>query len=54
MGRFQTDPKEYHYAVVKRKFRYLKGTSNYEIWYDIGNDFTLCAYTNVDWVGSMD
>ena len=35
-------------------FRYLKGTSNYGIWYDRGNDFTLCAYTDTDWAGSMD
>ena len=39
---------------MKRIFKYLKGTSNYGIWYDRVNDFTLCAYTNADWVGSMD
>ena len=54
VDRFQDDPKEYHYVAVKRIFRYLKGTSNYEIWYDRSSDFTLCTYTNVDWVGSMD
>ena len=40
---FQANPREYHYAVVKRTFRYLKGTSDYGIWYDRGNDFTLCG-----------
>ena len=53
VARFQADPKEYHYATVKRIFRYLKGTSDYGIWYDRGNDFTLCAYTNADWAKSM-
>ena len=48
MARFQDDPREYHYAVVKRIFRYLKGTSNYGIWYDRNNDFTLCTYIDVD------
>ena len=54
VARFQADPKEYHYTTVKRIFKYLKGTSNYAILYDRGNNFTLCAYTNVDWVGNMD
>ena len=54
VAKFQADPEEYHYVVVKRIFRYLKGTSDYDIWYDRGNDFTLCAYTNVDWAGIMD
>ena len=26
VARFQADPREYHYATVKRIFRYLKGT----------------------------
>ena len=42
-ARFQANPKEYHYAIVQRAFRYLKGTSNYGIWYDRSSDFTLCA-----------
>ena len=54
VARFQANPKEYNYAIVKRIFRYLKGTSDYGIWYDRSSDFTLCAYTNVDWEGSMD
>ena len=54
MEKFQVDPREYHYAAVKRIFKYLKGTSNYGIQYDRGNDFTLCTYTDVDWAGDMD
>ena len=49
VARFQVDLREYHYAVVKRIFRYLKGTSDYGIWYDRCNNFTLCTYTDVDW-----
>ena len=41
---FQVDPREEHYVVVKRIFRYLKGTSKFGLWYDISNDFTLCLY----------
>ena len=51
---FQVDPKECLFAIVKRIFWYLKGTSNHGIWYDRSNDFTLCAYIDADWVGNMD
>ena len=52
--RFQADPREPHYVVVKRIFRYLKGTLEFGLWYERSNDFTLYAYTDANWVGSMD
>lgn len=54
VARFQDDHKESHYAVVKRIFKYSKGTPNYGLSYDISSDFNLCAYTNLDWVDDMD
>ena len=39
---------------MKIIFRYLKGTPNFGLWHDRSNEFTLCAYIDVDWVGSMD
>ena len=54
VARFQADPKEYHFFIVKRIFKYLKGTSDYGNWNDRSSDFTLCLYTNVDWEGGMD
>lgn len=54
VARFQVDPKEAHYAAVKNIFRYLKGTLDFGLWYDRSNNFTLCAYTDVDWEGIMD
>ena len=54
VARVQVDHKKYHYVAVKRIFRYLKGTSDYRISYDQSSDFTLCVYTDVDWVCSMD
>ena len=54
MARFLVDLIEYHYAAIKKVFWYLKGTSDNGIWYERGNDFTLCTYTNDDWVGHMD
>ena len=42
--RFQATPKEAHVLVVKRIFRYLKGTTNFGLWYPKGNDLTLDTY----------
>ena len=44
VARFQANPREAHYVVVKRIFRYLKGTLEFGLWYDKSNDFTLCLY----------
>lgn len=52
--RFQAEPRESHYVAVKRILRYLKGTMDYGLWYENSDDFTLCAYTDVDWGGSVD
>ena len=54
IARFQTDPREAHYVAVKRIFRYLKGTPKFGLWYERSNDFTLSAYIDAYWVGSMD
>ena len=51
---FQADPREVHYAVVKRIFRYRKGTPEFRLWYGRSNNFTLYAYIDADWVGNMD
>ncbi|GLJ05329.1 hypothetical protein SUGI_0016200 [Cryptomeria japonica] len=53
-ARYQVDLKESHVTVVKRIFRYLKGTLDYSLWYPRNDDFMLCAYTDVDWVGDVD
>ena len=53
VARFQEDPKESHYIVVKMIFRYLKVTPNFGLWYDRSNDFTLCTYTKLDWEDNM-
>ena len=48
VAKFQVDPREAHYAVVKRIFRYLNGTFELGFWYEKSNDFTLSFYTTVD------
>ena len=50
-ARFQANPKESHLIVVKRIFKYLKGTPNLGIWYPKGTGFDLIGYTNSDFAG---
>ena len=54
VARFQVEPKESHVQAVKRIFRYLKGTIDLGLWYPSKDSFTLKAYLDVDWVGSVD
>jgi hypothetical protein len=54
VARFQADPKETNLAIVKRIFKYLKGTMEYGLWYDRSNNFTLQAYIDANWVGDTD
>lgn len=35
-------------------FKYLKGIIDCGLWYLIGEDFMLVAYTNLDCVGNVD
>jgi len=35
--------------VVKRTFRYLKGTKEFGLWYLKGNDLYLVSYINEIW-----
>jgi hypothetical protein len=54
VGRFQSTPKQGHLAVVKRIFKYLKGTTTYGLWYPINQNFQLIAYSYVDWENCLD
>ena len=48
VARFYSTPKQTHVTVVKRIFKYLKGTMDYGLCYVKGQDFTLKVFTNVD------
>jgi hypothetical protein len=54
VARFQEAPKESHVLVVKRIFRYLKGTKEFGLWYPKGKYLSLIAYTNADWECCID
>ena len=54
VARFQANPKETHVLAIKRIFRYLKGTTEFGLWYPKGHELSLVAYTDADWEGSID
>ena len=54
ISRFMEYPKISHWKVGKRIQRYIKGTTNYGIWYSNSEDDSLVGYTNSDFVGSLD
>ena len=45
---FQPDPRESHLTVVKRIFRYLKGTTNLGLLYKNSLDYKLVGFCDVD------
>jgi len=50
-ARFQSDPRESHLTVVKRIFRYLKGTTNLGLLYNKSLDYKLVGFCDADYVG---
>ncbi|GKB10652.1 retrovirus-related pol polyprotein from transposon TNT 1-94 [Tanacetum coccineum] len=50
-ARYQANPKESHLIVVKRIFRYLKGTPSLGLWYLKCSGFDLKGYSDSDYVG---
>ena len=54
VARFQSSPNSSHLLAVKRILRYLKGTTNYGLWYPKGNNLDLYAFTYADWAGCVD
>ena len=54
VGRFQSAPKQSHLLAVKRILRYLKGTSDFGLWYPKISTLTVTSYTDADWAGSVD
>nr|GEY57302.1 hypothetical protein [Tanacetum cinerariifolium] len=50
-ARYQANPNEHHVSVVKRIFRYLKGTINLGLWYSKDSGFDLTVYSDADHTG---
>jgi hypothetical protein len=54
VGCYQAAPKQSHLAVVKRIFKYLKGTMTYGLCYPRNQNLQLTAYSDVDWENFLD
>ena len=54
VARFSTNPKDKHMMAIKGIMRYVKGIVEYGLYYKKNENVELKAYTNVDWVGSLD
>ena len=52
-ARFQCDPRETHVTIIKRIFRYLKGSENLCLWYPRFSTFSLVGYTDADYAGYL-
>jgi len=50
-ARFQANPKESHYNVAKRIFKYLNGTTNVGLWYPNEDTLNLKGYSDSDFAG---
>ncbi|GJW62844.1 retrovirus-related pol polyprotein from transposon TNT 1-94 [Tanacetum coccineum] len=53
-ARYQAKPTEKHLHVVKRIFKYLRGTVNRGLWYPNDSSIALTAYADVDHAGCQD
>ncbi|GJX85592.1 retrovirus-related pol polyprotein from transposon TNT 1-94 [Tanacetum coccineum] len=53
-ARYQARPTEKHLHVVKRIFRYLRGTVNRGLWYSKDSAITLTTFVDVDHAGCQD
>nr|GEZ41726.1 hypothetical protein [Tanacetum cinerariifolium] len=50
-ARYKENPNEHQVSVVKRIFRYIKGTINLGLWYPKDSGFDLTAYSDADHAG---
>ncbi|GJZ38631.1 retrovirus-related pol polyprotein from transposon TNT 1-94 [Tanacetum coccineum] len=53
-ARYQAKPTEKHLHVVKRIFKYLKGTVNRGLWYPKDSSIALTAYADANHAGCQD
>ena len=52
LNQFLTDPRNVHLIAAKHILRYLRGTIDYGLKYDVNQKINLEGYVDLDWVGS--
>jgi hypothetical protein len=53
VARYMERPIELHVAAVKRILRYLKGTTDYGLWYERGKGDELIGWLDSDYAGEL-
>ena len=53
LSQFQMDPRDVHLIDAKHILRYLKGTVDYGLKYDVNQNINLHRYVYLDWEGSI-
>ena len=54
LSQYMVEPRHVHLVAAKHVMRYLKGTLDCGLRYTADSEFTLCGYTDSDWVGSVE
>ena len=54
MSRYIEAPTTTHFKAAKRILRYLKGTTDFGLYYSVSNDYKLVGYSDSDWAGDSD
>ena len=47
-------PTTTHFKTAKRILRYIKGTTNYGLFYSSSNNYEIVGYSDSDWSGDLD
>lgn len=53
VARFSKQPSIQHWKAVKRIFRYLRGTTNYGLFYNKDANESILGYSDADWAGDI-
>lgn len=54
LSRFMQSPTKTHFAATKRVLRYVKGTTQFGIWYKPSENGSLLGYVDSDWARNID
>ena len=53
LNQYLVQPRNVHLIAKKHVMRYLKGTTDFGLYYDGNHDYRLYGYTDADWDGSI-
>ena len=51
-ARYQANPKESHMTALKRIIKYVKTTTEFDVWYSKDTSDVLAGYSDADWAGN--